>query len=96
MQFLTGSNTWSRLQARVGVGKRIGPVMLSGRGAAFGGHSLNIVSAFLIGGSWDLASPELMVGYRYAELRLDRAARSAERSIFACVAHGRLACAAVI
>ena len=74
VQFLTGSNTWSRLQTHLGVGKRVGRLMLSGRGAAFTGHSLNTVSAFLIGGSWDLASPELMVGYRYAEFRLDRAA----------------------
>ena len=73
-QLLTGSSSWSRLQARVGVGKRIGPLMLSGRGAAIAGRSLNTVNAFVIGGSWDLTPPDLMVGYRYAEFRLDRAA----------------------
>ena len=73
-QLLTGSTSWSRLQARLGVGKRIGPLLLSGRGAAFTGRSLNTVSAFVIGGSWDLTPPDLMVGYRYAEFRLDRAA----------------------
>ena len=73
-QLLTGTRTWSRMQARVGAGKRIGPLMLSGRGAAFTGRSLNTVSDFVIGGSWDLAPPDLFVGYRYAEFRLDRAA----------------------
>ena len=73
-QLLTGTSTWSRMQVRAGAGKRIGPLMLSGRGAAFTGRSLNTVSAFVIGGSWDLAPPDLIVGYRYAEFRLDRAA----------------------
>jgi len=73
-QLLTGTSTWARMQARVGAGKRVGPLMLSGRGAAFTGRSLNTVSDFVIGGSWDLAPPDLVVGYRYAEFRLDRAA----------------------
>jgi hypothetical protein len=73
-QLLTGTHTWSRMQARVGAGKRIGPLMLSGRAAAFTGRSLNTVSAFVIGGSWDLAPPDLIVGYRYAEFRLESAA----------------------
>ena len=73
-QFLAGAHSWSRFQAGVGVGKRVGPLMLSGRGAAFAGQSLNTVSAFVIGGSWDLTPSDLVVGYRYAEFRLDRAA----------------------
>ena len=73
-QFLTGSHTWSRMQARVGAGTRTGPLMLSGRAAAFTGRSLNTVSAFVMGGSWDLAPPDLIVGYRYAEFRLESAA----------------------
>jgi hypothetical protein len=73
-QLMTGTSTWSRMQARVGVGKRVGRLMLSGRGAAFTGRSLNTVSDFVIGGSWDLAPPDLVVGYRYAEFRLDSAA----------------------
>ena len=48
--------------------------MLSGRAAAFTGRSLNTVSAFVMGGSWDLAPPDLIVGYRYAEFRLESAA----------------------
>ena len=41
--------------------------------AAFTGQSLNTVSAFLLGGSWDLAIPDLLAGYRYAEFRVERA-----------------------
>jgi hypothetical protein len=74
LQVFTGTNTWSRLQVRVGAGKRMGRLRLSGRGAAFTGQSLNTVSAFVIGGSWDLAPPELIAGYRYGEFRLHRAA----------------------
>ena len=73
-RLMTGSSNWSRMQAQMGVGKRAGRLMLSGRAAAFGGRSLNTVSTFVIGGSWDLAVPELLVGYRYGEVRLDRAA----------------------
>jgi hypothetical protein len=73
-QMFTGSHTWSRVQATAGAGKRHGPVFVAARSAIFGGQSLNKVSAFLIGGSWDLAVPELLPGYRYAEFRVDRAA----------------------
>lgn len=73
-QIFTGSHTWSRLRATAGAGKRHGPFFVTARGAMFAGQSLNTVSAFLIGGSWDLAVPELLPGYRYAEFRVDRAA----------------------
>jgi hypothetical protein len=73
-RFMTGSSNWSRIQAHIGVGKRVGRLMIVGRGAAFAGRSLNTVSTFVIGGSWDLAVPDLLVGYRYGEVRLDRAA----------------------
>jgi hypothetical protein len=72
-QVYTGDHTWSRFRGSVGAGARAGPVFLSGRAAAFTGQSLNTVSAFLLGGSWDLAVPELLAGYRYAEFRVVRA-----------------------
>jgi hypothetical protein len=73
-QIFSGSHTWSRLRASAGAGKRHGPLFVAARSAIFAGQSLNTVNAFLIGGSWDLAVPELLPGYRYAEFRLDRAA----------------------
>ena len=72
-QVYTGARTWSRVRAAAGAGRRAGPVFVSGRAAVFAGQSLNTVSAFLIGGSWDLAPPDLLAGYRYAEFRVNRA-----------------------
>jgi hypothetical protein len=72
-QVYGGDHTWSRFRAGAGVGRRAGPLFLSGRAAAASGRSLNTVSAFLVGGSWDLAVPDLLAGYRYAEFRVDRA-----------------------
>jgi hypothetical protein len=73
-QIYTGQRTWSRARASIGAGRRVGSVFLSGRAAAFAGRSLNVVSAFLVGGSWDLAPPDLLPGCRYAEFRVNRAA----------------------
>jgi hypothetical protein len=69
-----GARIWTRAQLTAGVGKRAGPLFLSGRGAAFTGHSLNTVSAFVLGGSWAVPSAEMVSGYRYAEFRLNHAA----------------------
>jgi hypothetical protein len=69
-----GASTWTRAQLTAGAGKRAGPFFFSGRGAAFVGHSLNIVNAFVLGGSWDVPAAEMVPGYRYAEFRLSRAA----------------------
>jgi hypothetical protein len=69
---LAGVHTWSRAELSAGVGTRAGPLFLSGRGAAFTGHSLNIANAFVLGGSWDVASADMLPGSRYAEFRLTR------------------------
>jgi hypothetical protein len=69
-----GARAWTRAQLTAGAGKRAGPLFLSGRGAAFLGHSLNIVNAFVLGGSWDVPAAEMVPGYRYAQFRLGRAA----------------------
>jgi hypothetical protein len=70
---MAGAHTWSRAELTAGVGKRAGPIFLSGRGAAFVGRSLNIANAFVLGGSWDVPSADMLPGYRYAEFRLERA-----------------------
>jgi hypothetical protein len=72
-QIYTGTRTWSRLRGGAAAGRRAGPLFLSGRAAAFRGQSLDTVSAFLIGGSWDLSVPNLLTGYRYGEFRVERA-----------------------
>ena len=76
-EIYSGGHTWSRLRASAGGGHRRGPVFLSAGAAAISGQSLDTVSAFLIGGSWNLAVPDLLVGYRYAEFRVNRAATAA-------------------
>lgn len=68
-----GTHTWSRAEIAAGIGKRTGPVFLSGRGAGFSGHSINVANAFVLGGSWDVPLAEMLPGYRYAEFRLERA-----------------------
>jgi len=43
------------------------------RASVLTGRSLNRVSAFLAGGSWPAGDLRPLYGFRYAELRLDRA-----------------------
>ncbi len=69
-----GIHTWSRVQAAAGAGKRAGRFFIGGRGAVFAGASLNVASAFVLGGAWDVPAAEMLPGYRYAEVRLARAA----------------------
>jgi hypothetical protein len=69
---LTGTHTWTRAGLRGRAGKRLGRVFASGEVSAFGGGRLNTVSDVLVGGSWDLSAPGLLVGYRYGEFRVDR------------------------
>ncbi len=73
-RMMGGSRSWTRGQVTAGVGKRTGRLFVSGGGAAFTGHSLNIVNAFVLGGSWDVPSAEMVPGYHYAEFRPNRAA----------------------
>ena len=68
-----GAHMWADARLAAGVGTRAGPVFFSGRGTVFGGHALNVVNAFVLGGSWDLPTAGMVPGYRYGEFRLDRA-----------------------
>lgn len=70
VRVLTGAETWSQLRVTAGAGRRVGPSFFTLNASAFAGHSLNTVSAFLIGGSWDVSSPDVLPGYHYAEFRL--------------------------
>lgn len=72
-QVYAGGRTWSRVRTGIGGGKRVGRLFVSGHAAAFGGRSLDTVSAFLIGGSWDLGAPDMLAGFRYAEFRVKTA-----------------------
>jgi hypothetical protein len=73
-RMMGGSRTWTRAHVTAGAGKRTGRLFLSGGGAAFTGHSLNMANAFVLGGSWDVPSAEMVPGYHYAEFRPNRAA----------------------
>jgi hypothetical protein len=70
LRVLSGSETWSQLRMTAGAGRRAGPSFFTVNASAFAGHSLNTVSAFLIGGSWDVSSPDVLPGYHYAEFRV--------------------------
>jgi len=74
VRILTGTHTWSQFSVRAGGGVRRGRGHYSGRGEVFGGHSLDAVSAMLVGGSWDLDFAGALPGYKYGEFRLDRGA----------------------
>ena len=69
---LTGTRTWTQAALRARAGKRVGRLFATGEVSAFGGSRLNTVSDALVGGSWDLSVPGVLVGYRYGEFRLDR------------------------
>jgi hypothetical protein len=70
LRALTGTNSWAQLRATAGGGRRAGPSFFTVSASAFTGRALNTVSAFLIGGSWDISSPDVLPGYHYAEFRL--------------------------
>jgi hypothetical protein len=67
-----GNRTWTRLLLAESAGRTFGRLHLRQSVAAFGGSGLDDVSAFLVGGSWDVLGPLAVYGTRYAELRVDR------------------------
>lgn len=72
-QMFEGDQPWSRLHLAESAGKRVGNLLFTETLALMAGHSLNTVSQFLIGGSWDLPAGNTLYGYRYGEFRVDRA-----------------------
>ncbi|MEA2336225.1 MAG: hypothetical protein QOE82_232 [Thermoanaerobaculia bacterium] len=67
-----GNRTWTRAMITENAGKSLGRIHLRQSLAAFHGSSLDTVSAFLIGGSWDLLGATAVYGRRYAEFRVTR------------------------
>jgi hypothetical protein len=67
-----GNRTWTRAIVTENGGASFGRIHLRQSIAAFRGSSLDTVSAFLIGGSWDLLGATAVYGRRYAEFRVTR------------------------
>jgi hypothetical protein len=67
-----GNRTWTRARITENAGRSFGRVHLRQSLAAYRGSSLDTVSAFLIGGSWDLLGSTGVYGRRYAEFRVNR------------------------
>jgi hypothetical protein len=67
-----GNRTWTRATIEERAGLARGRLHLRQSLAAFGGSGLDIVSAFLVGGSWDALGPFAVFGRRYAEFRVTR------------------------
>lgn len=67
-----GKRFWWRGQAFLGVGRKLGKLHVIGRGFVFGGGHLDIVSAFLVGSSWEYPGVIPLPGYRFDELRIRR------------------------
>jgi hypothetical protein len=67
-----GNRTWTRAIVTENGGASFGRIHLRQSIAAFRGSGLDMVSAFLIGGSWDLLGSTAVYGRRYAEFRVTR------------------------
>ncbi|HEV7574043.1 MAG TPA: hypothetical protein VGQ21_21315 [Thermoanaerobaculia bacterium] len=67
-----GNRTWTRAIVSENAGRSFGRIHLRQSLAAYRGSSLDTVSAFLIGGSWDLLGSTAVYGRRYAEFRVNR------------------------
>ena len=68
-----GARPWWKSQLSVGMGRGVGRIGVSGAAWLLLGNNLDVVTAFLVGGSWDMADRPVVYGYHYAEFRLDRA-----------------------
>ncbi|MBV8543196.1 MAG: hypothetical protein JO093_05995 [Acidobacteria bacterium] len=67
-----GNRTWTRAMVTENGGASFGRIHFRQSLAAYRGSSLDTVSAFLIGGSWDLLGSTAVYGRRYAEFRVNR------------------------
>jgi hypothetical protein len=67
-----GNRTWTRAMVTENAGASFGRIHLRQSLAAYRGSSVDTVSAFLIGGSWDLLGSTAVYGRRYAEFRVNR------------------------
>ena len=69
-----GEETFGRITATEAAAMTRGRFHLRQSLALMSGHSLNTVSRFLAGGSWDALGTAALYGFRYAELRVEHAA----------------------
>ncbi len=65
---------WSRTTLLQSAGAAAGRLHFRQTLGLMYGTSLDTVSAFLVGGSWDTIGPAALYGTRYAEFRLDKGA----------------------
>jgi hypothetical protein len=77
---LGGDRSWTQVELDAHAGRRLGRASGQLDVGGFAGHDLDVVNAFLIGGSWHLADPRLVSGYRFGEDRLTRAATANARA----------------
>ena len=68
----TGKRTWSRITLSETAGRPLGPFHLRQTAMVFAGSGLDRVSAFTMGGSWDVLGPTAVYGSHYAEYRPTR------------------------
>jgi hypothetical protein len=68
-ELYAGSRIWSRIALSETAGRPVGPIHLRQTATVFAGSGLDRVSAFPIGGSWDVLGPAAIYGSHYAEYR---------------------------
>jgi choline dehydrogenase-like flavoprotein len=66
------SSSWGRGTMSLGAGQQVGRLFLRANGTTFHGRSLNTVSAFLTGGSWDASGTTALYGFPYGAFRIER------------------------
>jgi hypothetical protein len=72
VEFFAGQRAWSRIEVDERVNARRGRWRAGQSVIGFSGHNLDVVNAFLVGGSWPVAGVHPLYGYRYGEFRLAR------------------------
>ena len=72
LQVYSGTRTWWRGSANLGLGKRVDDVFLRAGATLFLGSALDDVSRFLVGGGWELPGVNPLYGYRYGERRVEQ------------------------
>lgn len=73
-QGLTGQTPFVLAEASLGYGGRAGPLFFLGGARAVYVSQGNLVSRWLLGGSWDALGAQALFGHPFAEYRVERAA----------------------
>ena len=72
-EVFTGEETWSRWSFSERGAKQFGKIHLRQSVTSMTGKSLDVVSRFQVGGSWDVLGDTAMYGFKYGEYRVKRA-----------------------